>query len=389
MDTVRTSLAELTSTAAEDWHLVFKARYGMQQVFAALNAASEVRGVVTQSLTCATAVDPIMVAGQRPVYGDISEQSLALDPDRLPAPASWGAVVIQHTFGIVDAARSARLAAAARANSALVVEDSAHALGRMVRSADGTPLADVSIHSFGAEKSLPTKFGGAIWVNPEMADTAVREDITRRLESMRPPGSRLALAARTYRLQMAVLRRLPGGVGRATRRALTSAKLFEPPVAPSEQEGRLAHSDVGASPWVVGHMSEHLPGLAALEATRIAAVGVYAKVLSDLMPWSADVVGQPLIRMPLLTPDAVDTAAVVDALRDRGIYVGTWYRPALFPGVADPEAYCYDPNDPNLSVTRDVIERIVNLPTSVTEAEAERIARDTLDVLEVLRNAST
>ncbi|WP_062210165.1 DegT/DnrJ/EryC1/StrS family aminotransferase [Demequina oxidasica] len=389
MDTVRTSLAELTSTAAEDWHLVFKARYGMQQVFAALNAAGEARGVMTQSLTCATAVDPIMVAGLRPVYADISDQSLALDPDRLLPAESWGALVIQHTFGIVDAERSARLVDAARANSALVVEDSAHGLARMVRDGAGSPLADVSVHSFGAEKSLPTKFGGAIWVNPKMADKTLRDDITRRLEGMRPPGARLGFAARTYRLQMAVLRRLPGGMSSAARRALSSVKLFEPAVALSEQEGRLAHSDVGVSPWVVGHMSEHLPGLPALEATRVAAVAVYAKALSDLMPWGADVVGQPLIRMPLLTPDAADTGAVVGGLRERGIYVGTWYRPALFPGVADADTYFYDANDPNLSVTRDVIERIVNLPTAVTEAEAERIARSTREVIEAVRNART
>lgn len=386
---MRAGLAQATSTSPQDWHLVFKARYGMQQVFAALAVRGEQREVVTQALTCSTAVDPILSANLRPRYGDINTTSLALDPDSFPDHGDWGAVVIQHTFGMIDLERSGRLAGLARDQGSLVVEDSAHALARMARGADGKPLADVSIHSFGVEKSLPTKFGGAVWVNPEMADPGLHADITGRLSTMRAPGLRLALAARTYRVQNAALRRLPSGAGGFMMRLLTSAKIFEPAVAPSEQAGRLAHSDVGASPWVVSHMAAHLPSLAAHEATRVAAVAAYVEVASELMPWSAAAVGQPLIRMPLLVPPEVDADLVVQALRKRGIYAGTWYRPALFPGVSDPDLYYFDPQNPSLPVTQDVIARIVNLPTSVDGREAYRIAREALEVIDSFRSAST
>ena len=138
------------------------------------------------------------------------------------------------------------VAGAAREAGALVVEDSAHCVGRMARGADGAPLADISVHSFGAEKMLPTKFGGAIWVNPDMADRELHAAITAALTSLPAPGPRLKLAARTYRWTRKVVSRVPS-VGRA----LEKTQLYSPAVAQAEREGRLAHGAVGASGWVV------------------------------------------------------------------------------------------------------------------------------------------
>ena len=81
----------------------------------------------------------------------------------------------------------------------------------MARDEDGAPIADVSFHSFGVEKMLPTMFGGAVWVNPAM----VHDAIARARSSAEPcrPSSdraaRLRFAARTYRYQLALLNRRP------------------------------------------------------------------------------------------------------------------------------------------------------------------------------------
>ncbi|MBE9940144.1 DegT/DnrJ/EryC1/StrS family aminotransferase, partial [Cellulosimicrobium cellulans] len=154
-------LADRTGTDPADWFLVFKARYGMEVVFRALAEARGPGDVVTQVFTCSTAVDPVLVAGLRPVYAEVSPATVAIDPDRLAVGPDTRAVVLQNTFGIVDEAAARRLRDAARSVGALLVEDSAHCVGRLARDADGTPVADVSFHSFGVEKLLPTRFGGA------------------------------------------------------------------------------------------------------------------------------------------------------------------------------------------------------------------------------------
>ena len=368
---LQATLADVTGTRAQDWHLVFKARYGMLAVFEASAAVRpDRRSVVTQLLTCSTAVDPILVAGLTPVYGEVSPRTFSLDPVLLRVPDAPGAVVIQHTFGLVDQASSRLLAAAAREAGAVVVEDSAHCVTRMARGADGTPLADISVHSFGVEKMLPTKFGGAIWVNPAMTDTALRDAMTTALTALSGPGLRLGLAARSYRWTRVVVGRAPGGA--SVGRALEKTKLYSPAVSTAEQQGRLAHGAHGATDWIARKAATALAELPAIEARRLAATDAYSAALG------ADLAGQPLVRFPVLVPPGIDAGAVVKALRERDIYAGAWYRPALFPGVVNPSAFGYVPG--TLRVTEDLIARIVNLPTDVSAERADEIAAAYLEL---------
>ncbi|WP_291377706.1 DegT/DnrJ/EryC1/StrS family aminotransferase [Demequina sp.] len=379
-------LADVTGTRAQDWFPVFKARYGMLEAFAALAATGTERAVVTQFLTCATAVDPILVAGMTPTYAEVSPATLSLDPDALELGSDTAAVVIQHTFGIVDQSAARRLAESARSVGALVCEDSAHCVGRMAIWPDGTPLADVSFHSFGAEKMLPTKFGGAVWVSPAMADRELRAAIVDRLLALKNPSPRLALAARTYRYQLAVLNRLPRGLSRRLRALLTATSVLAPPVAPAEREGRLAHAPVAASDWVAHGMASAMLTLPRVESGRARAVAAYVEELGDRVEVPAGITaGQPLVRFPFLAPPDVDADAVVARLREQGVVAGDWYRPGLYPGAVDPEVYGYRPGDNAQPVTEDVIARLVNLPTNVEPERARQIARQALAVIDSCR----
>jgi dTDP-4-amino-4,6-dideoxygalactose transaminase len=387
---VTRQLADLTGTLAEDWFLVFQARYGMLQTFAALADQRSERSVVTQLLTCATAVDPILVAGLLPVYAEVSPDTLSIDPERLALDDGTAAVVIQHTFGIVDEDQSRAVAQAARAAGAMVCEDSAHCVGRMARGTDGAPLADVSFHSFGVEKMLPTKFGGAVWVNPRLSDADLRAAIVKRLAELKAPRPLLRFAARTYRYQLALLNRLPGALRSPLRGLLITTGVFAPAVAPEETDGRLAHRPAAASRWVAKNVASRLAGVRALEQQRADAVKAYAEVLGAELTLPAGVrADQPLVRFPFLAPAGVDADAVITALRARGIVSGSWYRPALFPGAADPAVYGYTPGDGAAAVTEDIVARIVNLPTNVTPESALQIARETLEVIDSFRSART
>ncbi|NYI39914.1 DegT/DnrJ/EryC1/StrS family aminotransferase [Demequina lutea] len=383
-------LAALTGTEAADWHVVFKARYGMLETFAAIAEHTSRRSVVSQLLTCATAVDPILVAGLRPTYAEVSPDSLSIDPDRLAVGDDVAAVVIQHTFGIVDDAASQRVAAAARAAGALVLEDSAHCVGRMARGVDGAPIADVAFHSFGVEKMLPTMFGGAVWVNPAMEHEALRLAIVGRLTSLDRPGWRLRCAARTYRYQLAVLNRVPRQIGRPLRSLLVKVGSFDPPVADSETEGRLAYRSAAATGWIHAGVAAALGRLRASEELRANAVAAYVEEFGDRVeiPASATM-GQPLVRFPFLVPPGVDPEVVIAGLRATGVVEGRWYRPALFPGASDPAVYGYVPGAAAHAVTEGVIARIVNLPTSVEPDQARRTARHALELIDSSRVGRT
>uniref|UniRef100_UPI0020289BD3 DegT/DnrJ/EryC1/StrS family aminotransferase n=1 Tax=Actinotalea sp. C106 TaxID=2908644 RepID=UPI0020289BD3 len=269
------ALADRTGTSPADWFLVFKARYGLQVVFEALAAARGAGDVVTQAFTCSTAVDPILVAGSRPVYADVTPDSVAIDAGRLVVPASAHAVVLQHTFGIVDTRNAARLRESARVAGALLVEDAAHCAGRMATGPDGAPLADVSIHSFGVEKMLPTRFGGAVWVSPDLPDPRLRARLAGDLAGLPQIGARLDLATRSYRTQVRVLNRVPGAVGRGARHALTAAGVFEPAIARVESRGGLPYRPMAPSDWVSAQAAAALADLGDVEAARTAVVRAY------------------------------------------------------------------------------------------------------------------
>ncbi len=369
-------LAERTGTDPHDWFLVLKARYGMQVVLEALRDERGPGEVVSQVFTCSTAVDPILVAGLRPVYAEVSAATISIDPDLLEVGPATRAVVLQHTFGIVDAAAARRVQAAAQAAGALLVEDAAHCVGRVARGGDGMPLADVSIHSFGVEKVLPTTFGGAVWVNPAMRDAGLRARIVRELAGLPPVGRRLDLALRLYRTELRILSRIPDALSVRLREGLTRAGLFEPAIAAVESRGGLGHPPMAPSAWTVGRMADALPSLDAEESRRSAVVAEYLRVLAGAveMPGAA-LAGGPLVRFPLFAPDADSAERVIGALAVAGVYVGRWYRPALFPGVEDPAVYGYVPGDDGLTVSEDLVARVVNLPTIVDLPTARRAAQ--------------
>lgn len=374
-DAVVAMLAARTGTDAADWFLVHKARYGMEVVFRALADLRGAGDVVTQVFTCCTAVDPVLVAGLRPVYAEVSPDSIAIDPGRLVLGGGTRAVVLQNTFGIVDDAAAVRLRGQAHDVGALLVEDSAHCVGTLARDEHGEPVADVSIHSFGAEKMLPTRFGGAVWVHPRLGDGPLRERLVRDLVALPVAGRRQDLAARLYVNELRVLNRLPKGVSGPVRDALTAAGAFDPPVAPVERRGGLSARASGPSPWVAAQMRAALPSLEGVEARRAAAVREYVDALAGVVQVPAGIGGgRPLVRFPFFASDAAAAERVFTAVSRAGFYAGRWYRPALFPGVEDPAVYGYTPGDGSLATTEDLIARVVNLPTGVDVSDARRVA---------------
>ena len=379
---LRSALAQRTHTDPEDWYTVFKARYGMVVVFQALHETYGNVSVLTQSYTCCTAVAPIITAGLAPTYADVSAQSASLDPERMSVGTSTRAVVLQHTYGLIDEASASKVAERAHAagSGVLLVEDCAHCVARMSRSEDGTPLADVSIHSFGVEKMLDTRFGGAVWVNPQLSAVAPEVDSAIRtgLLQLAPPSARLSLAMRLYVNENRVLSRLPQVPARRLRGWLTSAGLYEPAISARELAGRLEYAPLGANGWIVHQAGARLADLDGNERRRSRIVGMYRTALSGMaglrIPQAAlDGEAQPLLRFPLFAATTELAERILHAVRDVGGYAERWYRPELFPGVTDPAAYGVPADRSALRITDSLVSGAVCLPTDVSDDQARRI----------------
>lgn len=376
MGDVRVQLAEITGTKAEDWFLFFRARHGMEAVFNALREHRGEGSVVTQAYTCITAVNPIVAAGLKPVYADVSADSVSISEVNYPEDAK--AIVLQHTFGIIDDKNVSRIISDAKKQHILTVEDSAHCVGSMARDENG-PLADVSIHSFGGEKLLPTNFGGAIWLNPAL-DQELRAGMINNFEKADALPFSGRFAARTYRDQVRLFARVP--LYRPIRNLLTRLGFFLPPIAQCERRGKNDLSPKLPSKWVRSSMDKALNDYDRYFDMRVKACAVYLRKLKGKIEIPALVDGtQPLVRMPLYVPQERGAEDLFSAVRAAGFYPGRWYRPALFPGPDNPKIYNLDPELSDLPVTKDLVSRALNLPTDVNEAQAEKIADVVLEWL--------
>lgn len=375
-------MAERTGTRPEDWYCVYRARHGMLAACEAVYATIGEGHVVTQLLTCCTAVDPILAAGLTPRYGEVSADTASLDPSVLPLDSSVRAVMLQHTFGLVDDGASRRIASAAHEAGSLVFEDCAHGVARMAKGPDGSPLADVSFHSFGVEKMLHTQFGGAVWVNPEGASPEVLQVLRERLAQLPVTGAHLTALTGTFVFWNRVFNHLPLPVARGLRRFLSATGLFEPAVSDEERRGGVSHDPMRPSDAICDAVIEAFGCLDEDVVVRIEATRAYSELLADvpgvtLLASAAQGPYQPLLKYPVLVADAATSDAVCEACCAAGHYMTVWYRPELGPGVLDESAYHVPVDRSAIPVCDDMVRRILTLPTN----QGAEGAREVVEVL--------
>lgn len=369
---LKTRLAERTGTQAGDWFLVAKARYGLEVV---LQVVANIRGsgeVITQPFTCLTAVNPIMSAGHKPMYADISPDTLSLDPATLQVTNASRAVIVQHSFGIP--ADLSTIRDFADTHTLLLIEDSAHKPGLMA-SKNGQILADVSVHSFGVEKMLPTKFGAAVWINPDLRDTVLHDALRAAFETLPELSLLRNLRLRSYSITNRALNHLPTVMNPpAVRDTLARLRLFEAAITPLERRGKNSGTPARPSNWILQRIVDELNVYDANLAGRQAATQAYLSAFGERDDFTipAGIVPDGVYtRFPVLCRTAKQASALFTRLAKQGLHPGKWYRPTLFPGPADQALYSYDPT--LCPVAEDISARIVNLPTNVSPERIKEI----------------
>lgn len=372
---IRQLLAKASGTDAEDWFLCLKARFGMQVVFRNIRETLGAGEVITSPYTCITAVNPILAGGLYPVYSDIDINNLSIsDPSaKLCSSGKVRAIVMQHTLGIIG--DKTALATHANKHRLLLIEDSAHCLTRMARDKKNQPLADISIHSFGVEKILTrTKFGGAVYVNPRLktSNPELYENITSSLLALPSPTPMTEVRLRSYRINNAVLQRMPASIKPTARSLSIKAKILEPPISHIEQEGKQGKA-YASTLWVNQKILEQLPTLPINYDRRLANVARYRKYLqSDKFEILCDL-DEPLLAFPIVFKDQQQANLAYDLLMSSGFFIRRWYSPLLFPGPASNRVYHYNPK--MAPIAEKVAPCVLCLPTDIKDSDCKRLIK--------------
>ena len=343
--------------------------------------------VILQAFTCVAAMNPLVWTGFKPVFADADPDTLGLSLESVRERITdrTRAILVQHTFGVPAAVKE--IADLAAEHDIVVVEDCAHALGVTVDGRRVGTFGNVAMLSFGIDKQLSSKTGGAV-VAPE---GALGERIQTEWARLKPLSRAETLRWLLFPLIRIGLRHLPHPTSDRTakllertgilRQAVTAAELRGgfPPGTPAGISGALARvilSELDS----LGPNLEHRATMSALYRSRLAPLtdaswksteARDAKGTGSLfVPAMAD---GPLMRFPVLFAERSVRDRVRARLQAVGFDVTGWYDPPIFPAGVDLGALGYDPAQ--TPVARDLAARVLCLPTgrNINAGRAETI----------------
>ncbi|MFA4907398.1 MAG: DegT/DnrJ/EryC1/StrS family aminotransferase [archaeon] len=183
---------------------------------AALGAGNNSQ-IITSPLTCYSTVTPMFQLGCIPVFCDVEEETLALDPEKLEKLINpkTSAVIATYLYGLpVNIKKIKKIC---RQHQIPLIEDCAHVPGLEMGKKPAGSFGDIGCFSFAQEKMLSCGEGGmAVTSNKKMAEkmTWFRESGRKAFRKYEPYGLNYRMTEVTAFLALRVLNRLPARIKR-------------------------------------------------------------------------------------------------------------------------------------------------------------------------------
>ncbi len=281
-------------------------------------------------------------------------------------------VIVQHTFG--NPGPLSEIDQICKERGIYLFEDCAHSLGGSYLGHPLGSIGDASLISFGLEKVLSTRVGGALVLNNKYLKNKVDNEYLRLkrfsywatlLWGLNPIFWRFLRKARGKQNSFAKQLNKIGLLNLGFYDGEMYGKM------PDQYPRKLSNS-------LAAIASFELKGLQLNLNHRSKITNTYYRATSSI-PNISTVVPQhgiiPSIRFPIILRDKQTRDHVLNALRNDNIYAGDWYDPNIYPKGTSLESMKYVKGTcPQAEI---IAERIINLPTgsNISEEEAERIVR--------------
>jgi len=131
--------------------------------------------VLLQAFTCNAASNPIIWAGLKPIYEDVSENDFNIDVKNLKRKltAQSRALVVQHTFGLP--VNLDEVLQFCKENNLLLIEDCAHSLGASYKGKKVGTFGKASFFSFSRDKVISSVYGGMVVTDDDELAGKIRD----------------------------------------------------------------------------------------------------------------------------------------------------------------------------------------------------------------------
>ncbi len=327
--------------------------------------------VIIPGFTCVVVPNAIKYLGIKPVYVDIYEKTLNIDPNLIEEKITsrTRVIIIQNTFGLppdYDA-----ILPIAQKYNLKVIEDCAHGFGSKYKGKLSGTLTDAAFFSTQWNKPFSTGLGGFAVTNNQEIGEILRENLVHYKKPSLFEQSLLwaELIAHKYLLT-------PSLYWKALKlyRSLSYLGIIPGSSSSDELAGRMPKGyKKAASPVRSNWGQKALAGIDANLKHRKEVASQYDRIMDDLgipKPFQPDYAEHSFLRYSMLVKDR---KVIMAEAQKRRIEIGEWFNCVLHPEGAPLEELGYRKG--TCPVAERVAEHIINLPThqKIKEKEVSRI----------------
>lgn len=315
--------------------------------------------VLCQAFTCIAVPNAIKWAGAQPVFVDTVKNgfNISLKDIEKKLTKNSKALIVQHNFGLPDDLESIKKIC--QKHQLILIEDCAHTLGAKINQQPIGSFGDLTILSFGRDKAISSVFGGALLSNHK--DLSKKIDLL--FSKLNYPDKFWIFKQLLHPIFISLIKPTYFHFGKYLMFLYQKSGLLSWPVTKAEKSclQSLPHNKL---PNALATLALHqLNKLESINQTRFNASSIYAKSLK-----TQGFKNFPLLRFPILVKNP---RKLIKQAKKHQILLGDWYRPVIAPKGVNLTSIGYQKSScPNAEA---VSQKVINLPTNVTQVEASRI----------------
>lgn len=352
-------LAERYETSNEKVFLTENGRSGLYMFLRSLGLPEGAK-VGVQPFTCNSVVNPILWNKYEPIYVDIEYETLNISHQSLSEVCKehkLSAIIVQHTFGRAADVDKIR---AIVGEKCVIIEDCAHTLRSRADKHSVGLNGDAALLSFGLEKVLSTKVGGALIVNNTKLIERFAEEYSKESETS-PFRTFIWLLNPFLR---AILRK-GGKLSAVIIPKLVRVGLFNIGFTDTENVGGMPKylpAKMSNPTALVAAQTIHSEG-DSIQQLRGEQSEIYNEQLKEKMHLKLqDPVWEgPYLKFPVYLQNREQREFVKKELRALGHYISEWYDPVIYPAQTDLVSMNYQIG--SCPAAEKASDTVLNLPT--------------------------
>jgi dTDP-4-amino-4,6-dideoxygalactose transaminase len=326
--------------------------------------------ILVQAFTCEAVILPILANKLKPIYVDIEKTTFSMNPVDLEkkTTSKTKVLILQHSFSLTPIHRD-QILSFVKQHHLLLIEDIAHGYSKQQFSIINFQFSNsIFLLSFGRSKAISSVFGGAIITN----DKILAKKLADLEDSLALPSMFFIFRLLLYK-PVAVLIKSTYDlyIGKMLHKLINWFNLLVPEITLNEKRGEYDQILNKAYPNALAILLYHqLNKFEQVQENRAKITAFYTKNLSKNFKFQISNFKLSLLRYPILVNNR---DFILKKAAKKNVFLGKWYDQVVAPKSLDLKKVGYESG--SCPVAEIICQKIINLPTNISQTEAERVLK--------------